>query len=315
MSAILGILKVIGILLLILLGILLLLIIMILFCPIRYQAAGAKDSAAEDTPGFTLQVSARWLLGLLRFRYQYPKPGALKVKLLGFTLYDSSKPPKNPKQEQAEKSPQASGENEVPVSETGADTQKEAPPKVAKEAFRTANEENPAKAPKEAPKEAPVEQEKATVKRSLPEKLKHFYQEFCFYKDFWNARETQELLTKVLNRFKRILRSVLPKIEADLLIGTGQPDTTGYVMAVYGILIPFLGRKVNITPDFEQPIIEGYFKAKGNICIFTLLRHTLSILFDKNLRIVYKRFKRHKAKVAKEAAEQVKAPVSTESEE
>ena len=96
MSAVLTLLKIIGILLLILLGILLLLLIIIIFCPIFYKIAGAKDTiSGTDTPNeFSLKISARWLLGLLGITYMYPQPGALKVRLFGFTLYDSNKPKK-----------------------------------------------------------------------------------------------------------------------------------------------------------------------------------------------------------------------------
>lgn len=317
MSVILSILKVLGILLLLLLGILLLLMVLILVCPIRYRIEGAKvPSAKEQT--LTLKASAKWLLGILGIKYDYPEPGAVKIRFLCFTFYDSLKPSKNKKNRKVS-SPKTdtsiSSTDHSPTSATEVQaSDNEATTETATVTTATAN--GP-KAVQAEEKEAAGKQQRKNDNPGLKEKLMHFYQEYCFYKKFWNARETQELLAKVLNRCKRIMRSVLPsKLDAKLLIGTGEPDTTGYVMAVYGIFFSVLGNRVEITPDFEQQIFEGYFKVQGRICIFTLLRHVLSILLDRNLRIVYNRFKRHKAKIAKEAAEsgQSKAD-STESEE
>jgi hypothetical protein len=76
--------KVIGIIIGSLLGLLLLLVLLILFLPVRYRGDGHRN---ED--GMGLQVKLRWLFGLVRVHFCYPKPGNWVVKLLCFTIYKS----------------------------------------------------------------------------------------------------------------------------------------------------------------------------------------------------------------------------------
>lgn len=306
MSAILGILKVIGILLLILLGILLLLILILLFCPIFYKIAGAREEDIADEgissnngtnkPKLWLMLSVKWLLGLLKISYNYPNPGALHVSILGHVIYDSSKASQQKtsagisqakEQETAPKQAQTTGkEAEKPTSHVTPDT-----------------DEGHTKDATDTEKAKPAAVKPAKSKKSIKEKIKSIYKEFCFYKKFWNAAETQELLKQILFRCRKIFAALLPKkLNARVLVGTGQPDTTGYIMALYGIMLPYLGNTVDVTADFDKQVLEGHFDARGHICIFTLLRHSLAVLLDKNLRIVIRRFKNHKAKIAKETA-------------
>lgn len=319
-SAILGILKVIGILLLILLGILLLLILLVLFHPIFYKISGHKEP--EE---YSLEASAHWLFGLVGVRFLYPNPGTLTVRLLWLKIFDSSKATKKKKVSDTEQDASAKDTNSVPevsvktstetnneaTGTTGneVETKSETKPatEVTTEATTKATTETTTETTTEATPEEPKKPFPENIKASIEgiiDKIKHLYKEACFYKKFWEAKETQAILKKVWNKLKKILLSILPKhLEADVLLGTGQPDTTGYVMAIYGILIPYLGPKVNITPDFEEQIIQGRFKAKGHLSVFTILKNVLSVLLDKNLRIVYRRFQRHKEKQqAKSAA-------------
>ena len=93
-----------------------------------------------------------------------------------------------------------------------------------------------------------------------------------------------------------MLKSIRPrKLTADLLVGTGSPDSTGYVMAVAGMLYPVFGKSVNITPDFENTIFEGRIFLKGKITVFVILLQALKIFMDKELRRLLKRLKREDA--------------------
>ena len=88
MTVILSVLRIIGLVLLILLGIILFLLLLILFMPIVYRIRGEKQEEIKA------EAKVRWLFGLLRVSFVYPDPGQLQVKVLCFTVYDST--PKEP---------------------------------------------------------------------------------------------------------------------------------------------------------------------------------------------------------------------------
>lgn len=89
------------------------------------------------------------------------------------------------------------------------------------------------------------------------------------------------------------MKSIRPrKLVANLHIGTGSPDTTGYLVAVYGMLLPVLGNHITMEADFENAVWEGDVFAKGRITIFTIVLQACRVYFDKQLRIFIKEIKR-----------------------
>ncbi len=114
-----------------------------------------------------------------------------------------------------------------------------------------------------------------------------------YYKNTLEAPQNRRFFKRVKKRVFRILKSIRPKVlKADLHIGTGSPDTTGYLCAVYGMLSPLLGNNVNLAADFENTVWEGHVDIKGNIVIFTVLWHVLCVVLDKQLRTFVKEMKR-----------------------
>ena len=119
----------------------------------------------------------------------------------------------------------------------------------------------------------------------------------AFYKELYDEKQTRELLKHAFIRLRKVLKHIKPrKFQADLLIGTGEPDTTGYVLAVYGMLYPGLPQKLNITPDFNRQILEGEASMAGHIMVFTILIHALQLAMDEKLWILVRKIKKHKAK-------------------
>ncbi|MCQ2754618.1 MAG: DUF2953 domain-containing protein, partial [bacterium] len=103
------------------------------------------------------------------------------------------------------------------------------------------------------------------------------------------------LLSHVWLRVKKILTKVFPrKINCNLVVGTGAPDTTGYIYAVYGIILSFLRKKdtLYIEPDFEEARLEGNINAKGHFMIITFVFNGLKILFDKKLHSLRRKLKK-----------------------
>lgn len=258
-----------GILLLVLLGIALTVILLVLFFPLCYKAAGQK-SAGE----MRFSAKVRWLFGLVRISYDYPQPGKLLAKVLCFTVYDSSAEGKEKKNDSSEKdTPKAAARPEAAIPQEAAPSDSQ--PSV---------------------KEPPVPEQKSTEERGffdkirytvgkICDKIKHILNNITFYKDLWNDPETRGLLRHAGNRIGHILKSLRPrKLELTARVGTGSPDTTGYLYGIYGMILPKLGKGICITPDFEQAILEGNFKASGHFTIACVLFHSIRLLLDKRLR-------------------------------
>lgn len=127
----------------------------------------------------------------------------------------------------------------------------------------------------------------------LCDKIKEICANIRYYAEVFEEEETKRAFAVCGHRLYKIWKNIRPKkCRAELKLGTGEPDTTGYILAVHGILYPLLGNTVYIEPDFENRILEGTFSLKGRITIFVLLHAAWKIYFDKDIRHFLKRFKR-----------------------
>lgn len=307
LDVILKILALLGIILLILLCVIIVILLIVLFYPVTYQVAGAKSTEALN-----VSVKINWLLGILRGRYNYPKPGKFVVKLLWITLYDSGAV--SGKEDTAAEAGTASVKEAVEAEQnTVADTAKETvsgsetnnatnvsgdiretdAEGVQEDLLPDAHDETSRKGIKDFII-TKYEKIKYTILK-IYDKIKHIWENFTFYRDLWRDEQTQKLLEHAIFRLQKIFRNIRPrKLTADIVFGTGSPDTTGYALAVYGMLSPMLGKHVNITPDFTQSILQGEFYMAGHITIFQLVFHSLMVVFDKRLALLKNRINNHK---------------------
>ena len=74
------------------------------------------------------------------------------------------------------------------------------------------------------------------------------------------------------------------KLEVIGSVGTGDPASTGQIMAIQGMLYPWHKGNIRLEPDFEEKHIEGEFHLKGRIRLGTLGICGLRILLNKNVR-------------------------------
>lgn len=90
-----------------------------------------------------------------------------------------------------------------------------------------------------------------------------------------------------------VLKELKPdRVEVDLIVGTGDPASTGEVLAVCGMLYPVFGPKVRIEGDFERARLEGCVFIKGKIRAFTFLRVAWKLYRNKDIRTLIKLFKK-----------------------
>ena len=275
------ILSILGILLLILLGIALVVILLVLFFPVCYKMSGKKN--AEE---MQFAAKIKWLFGLVRVSYSYPVPGKLLAKVLFFTVYDSSAEKKNSAPgEDTHTAPNKdittllSDDTDMAKTDTATDTEASANAKTSVE------ENTPGPQQETSGKLAGFFEKIRYTIRKICDKIKYILKNISFYRELWNDPDTKGLLQHAGKRIGHILKRLRPrKLNVNARIGTGSPDTTGYLYGIYGMILPKLGKGVCITPDFEQAILEGDFKASGHFTIACVLFHSVRLLMDKRLQ-------------------------------
>ncbi len=294
LTILLKILSVLGILLLILLGVVLAVILLVLFFPVGYKVSGKKN-----TEEVCFSARIKWLFGLARVSYSYPEPGKLLAKVLFFTIYDSSAEKKETAAEKTTKDVgQDTGKNTEKTEKTDSSGQALLPGDTdITDTENTADAENPVKTTSSAEetntdsKQKPgekiagiFEKIRYTIRR-ICDKIKHILKNISFYKELWSDPDTQGLLKHAGSRIGHILKRLRPrKLLLNARIGTGSPDTTGYLYGIYGMLLPKLGKGVCVTPDFEQAIVEVDLKASGHFTVACVLIHSLRLILDRRLR-------------------------------
>lgn len=298
---ILNILKIAGLILLFLILFLLLVLFLILFVPIRYRIRAQRDAQTAQEIPVDAKIKVTWLLHAVSAAFHYPTEAYLRVKVLGITIFRSDR-----------KKKEAAASVQKPEEKSAEETirkEEEKPPKASD----TSGEEkkidlNPEQASGEAPKE-----EKRTIAGffsslfrilrnikytilKIYDKIKHIVRNIRYYLAVIKSETFQRAYKVCSTQIVRLLKGILPKkLEGTLRIGTGDPASTGQVMAVYGILYPLLGDNIAITPDFEEQVIEGRLNIKGKITVFCILKTAWIIYFNKDLRRVIKLFKREAA--------------------
>lgn len=311
------ILAILGLLVLAVVILLLIILLLVMIYPVSYRLWWEKS--AEN---MLVKAKASWLLGLLKVNFEYPSPGTVIVKLLGFTVFDSGKEVKPArKAKKAEKGKPATdkddktdsmkakdvGDDSMTATDAGDGSMK------AKDADISAGQPDDSMEQAYTGQADGCHSDKAdsndnngfvarirnlihTIKekiRQIFEKIKNIRELAEYYLNLIKEEDTSLLFSKILTGSGKIIKSIRPrKIKGQLLLGTGSPDTTGYAMAVYGILSPYLGQNLVLTPDFEDKVFTGRLYVKGRIIAGILLIHGLKIALDRRLHSFIKKLKR-----------------------
>lgn len=298
LTFLLGVLKVIGIVLLIILLLILLVLSIVLFVPIRYKGNGVINDTEKN-----VQFKITWLLRALsvKINYKHPEKPDILIKVLGFQVGKKKNKPKDEKKsnaaEQTANDPSDNTINELQSendsytcsSYDSEDTQTQAVLNSEHQQAVDLYLEEKAK-----PKENFKEKINKIVNKitSIYNKIKGIFLNIKYYLDVIQEKETKELLSKVFESLLKILKSIRPrKLVVNATIGFDTPDTTGKMYGAYWVAKPILGEGVDITPDFENKILEGDFYLKGKITVFVLAINGLRILLNKNFKPVINKFK------------------------
>lgn len=290
---ILQILAVIGIVLLVLLALLILTVLAVLFVPIRYRASGEKE--ADRIEGV---AAVSFLYPFLSFKWQRAgNENRWALRLLGIKLKSSRKADKGKVAEpektdkgKAEETAQAAKPEKAtePVKEEKQPATPSVQNAEAEDAARQAEETGTQKTDRGS-----SEKKARFTISGLCDKMEKIRDNVEYYKECLTAEENRLFLKRTKERIFAVLKSIKPKVlTARVVCGTGSPDTTGYVCAVYGMLYPVIEDRISFTADFENKVLDGELSVKGKVRVATLVRHGIKILLDKQLKVFLKEMKR-----------------------
>ena len=314
------ILSILGILLLILLGIALVIILLVLFFPVCYKVSGKKT--AEEML-FDAKMKWLFGLVRVTYSYPVPGKLLAKV-LFFTVYDSSEKEKKSAPGEDTHTAPKKDLTEEAQETSRTSEASDASEPLDASEASDTSESsdtsgtsgqtllsddtdiaktdtatdtEASANAKTSVEENTPGPQQETSRKlagffekirytiRKICDKIKYILKNISFYKELWNDPDTKGLLQHAGKRIGHILKRLRPrKLNVNARIGTGSPDTTGYLYGIYGMILPKLGKGVCITPDFEQAILEGDLKASGHFTVACVLFHSARLLMDKRLQ-------------------------------
>lgn len=291
----LGILKWLGILLLVLLGLVLTVLLAVLFLPVRYEAEGSfrGELLAKG------QISWLWRL----FSIQAVYDGDTEVSLRIFGVKPGRKKETAERTEKTETpDPVVSGsgkrpEEEVPVYESR--PKAEVP---ASEKHQGTEEGIKEKVPAAGTKNAKNGQKKKRVRQSLFQKIKVTFQRICGklktaeerwqkLMEFLEKEENKNTFRLLKRQVIRFFKHVLPgKVSGTVRFGFEDPYTTGRILTYISPFYGWYGRTIQVIPVFDEQVLDGELSLKGRIRIATLLFIGFQVWRDKNFRTLLKRW-------------------------
>lgn len=294
----LGILKWLGILLLVLLGLVLTVLLAVLFVPVRYEAEGSfrGELLAKG------QIS--WLWRLFSIQAVYDGDTEVSLRIFGVKLgrkkETAERTEKTEKTETPDPVVTGSGkrpEEEVPVYESR--PKAEAP---ASEKHQGTEEGIKEKVPAAGTKNAKNGQKKKRVRQSLFQKIKVTFQRICGklktaeerwqkLMEFLEKEENKNTFRLLKRQVIRFFKHVLPgKVSGTVRFGFEDPYTTGRILTYISPFYGWYGRTIQVIPVFDEQVLDGELSLKGRIRIATLLFIGFQVWRDKNFRTLLKRW-------------------------
>lgn len=136
--------------------------------------------------------------------------------------------------------------------------------------------------------------------KKIYDKINSIYEKTCdirkdikYYYDIITCERFGTTFERCKKLIFKIIHQLLPRyFYANIIEGTGDPESTAKVLAVWGMLYPLIGDKVNITGDFENTTIKADIRFHGRITIFVVVYCGLRLYFDKDARNLIKMFKK-----------------------
>jgi len=95
----------------------------------------------------------------------------------------------------------------------------------------------------------------------------------------------------------RLMKHLKPKkADVRIIYGFDDPYYTGQALAVFGVLYPFVGGCISVTPDFEHQVLKGSAYLKGKIYLWHFVQSGWKLIWNRNVRQTYRDIRNFKIK-------------------
>lgn len=317
---ILSVLKIIGMVLLVILALLILILGTILFVPIHYRFDGEYVERAN------LDAQVKWNPVLLKISaYYHNDKFEYVIRMFGgvimtnqdiplswigrkISAFSNTTQSKEENFEQVESPTQNVSENQKEDSQKQEKMQRmeEISTQNAQVKNNTENENNVTKKNLNGEKQDKRrrKESKRFIFKNIHDKINEIRRRILqIIEKLKTLNEKREQLLKVYHskRFeiakkdvwiyvKKLWKMIKPKkLEGYIHFGLKDPASTGQVLAGMSMFLMFYDKFLKIVPDFEKACFDGFFRGKGKIRLFPILKLLIEIRFNKNLIKVIKK--------------------------
>lgn len=307
------VLKIIGVILLGILGFLLALILIVLLAPVRYRAEASYYGEGKA------KAEVTWLLRIISCKAVYDGELDMGIRIFGFRVGGKEEPDGGFRKDvtrdgeagQGESPGNGSAEREqhLPKTEKNAQDEqtgseeagqaKQLEEEILAELIEERREEE--RAEQEHKKEAAPEQKKKRKQRlkmpfsfqGICDKLKQAGEQKDKAVEFLKKEENQKTFRLLKRQIKALLLHILPgKMRGKVKFGFDDPYTTGQVLMYISPFYGMYGKRFQIIPVFEEPVLEGEVWLRGRVRIGTVLAIGIRMLFDKNFRTLLRKWRK-----------------------
>lgn len=314
MHIVLLILKILLITVLSIIGLVLLLALLVLFAPVRYKLYVRKQ---DD---IWAKLTARWLGFVLCFKLVYDQGDGLnyRLRLFGGTLFGSDKKELRRGKKRAgsdaghdddsDDDSIEAGNSDIDITDNIEDTENTGGNSSSFEQdFPSADSED-----REFLLEDKEFEEKtegifgkigrkidsvckgiADKYKNISEKISGLKKKKDGYTKLVNNVRTKEAFRVAKVQLIALLKHLKPStLKGQITYGTGDPASTGQNLGYMSVLFPLYYDHIDITPDFENEILEGDLMMKGRIRVWSVVWCALKVIWNKNVKITISCFKK-----------------------
>lgn len=121
--------------------------------------------------------------------------------------------------------------------------------------------------------------------KAIVDKKRSAWQKIDDLKVIINDEENKELVRLIKKELKELIREITPvKYDVNVRYGCEEPYMTGRILGVIAVIYGITGVRFNITPEFEQKVLEGDIYMKGRVRIYRLLLIALRVYKNNKFR-------------------------------
>lgn len=112
-------------------------------------------------------------------------------------------------------------------------------------------------------------------------------------------KTNQRAVSKLFKELKMLIRYVAPRqVKGSVVVGTGDPCTTGLLLGGISLLPVIYEDNLQITPDFEEKRLEAEGCIKGRLRVIYFMRLILRLYQDRELKRLWRQINQLKKEAA-----------------